>query len=296
MDWRLRGLLGAKAPELEDPGPWPHFSDGVRSLSESAEVRSYRFLDVDFRIRYETAELFDTIHSRFANLEAPVSTPDGPLLEASLGEDAWNSAEAVAYRLFFKIVRMAHPNSEPMACLHASVAGYGKGAIALVGNNGSGKSTLAAGLASEGYRVFSDDRLFVDFETQRPMATPNAVSLKRESWSPILARCPAIAETAIVRSGAEELRFLPMPPPIDRLLPAVTFVFFPTYDAAGANISVPLTAIQAIERIVAAGSWISSDRLKLARFLEWVQDLQCYALPYSNLNEAIIRVRKCTGE
>lgn len=306
-DWRTRGLLGSKPPELEDPGPWPRSMDEVylAVVGDFEEERAYRFLDLRFRIRFQTADFAKAIHPRFANLEATenmapervfevVSVSGGCALRLPDGvATRHRSAAALAYGLFFEIMRLAHPDLDPMACLHSSLVDCGDGAVALVGNNGSGKSTLAAALASSGLRVLSDDLLFLDFATRRPAATPNAVSLKRGSWSPLLSRYPAILQLPVSQSEGEEIRFLLPPPPTERLLPPVEHIFFPRYNVSAATTAIPLTSVQAIERIAAAEGWISSDPEKLGAFLQWIDRLRCYDLPYSSLDAAIERIGEC---
>ncbi|MGD0778901.1 MAG: PqqD family peptide modification chaperone [Candidatus Solibacter sp.] len=306
-DWRARGLLGPKPPELEDPGPWPRSMDEVDIAvgGNFEEEHAYRFLDLRFRIRFQTADLAKAIHPRFANLEATETIASERIFEVvSVSGDCAvrlpdgvvtrrQSAAALAYLLFFEIMRLAHPDLDPMACLHSSLVDCGDGAVALVGNNGSGKSTLAAALASSGLRVLSDDQMFLDFATRRPAATPNAVGLKRGSCSPLLSRYPAIFQLPVSRSEGEEIRFLLPPPPIERLLPPVKHVFFPRYSAATATAAIPLTSVQAIERIAAAEGWISSDPEKLGAFLQWTDRLRCYDLPFSNLDAAIERIGEC---
>jgi hypothetical protein len=306
-DWRNRGLLGPKRPEVEDPGPWPRSVDEVRIavVDDFEEEHAYRFLDLRFRIRFQTADFAKAIHSRFANLEAAETVASERVFEVvSVSSDCalrlpdgvltrHQSAAALAYRLFFEIVRMAHRDLDPMACLHSSLVDCGDGAVALVANNGGGKSTLAAALASSGLRILSDDQMFLDFATRRPAATPNAVGLKRGSWSPLLSRYPAIFQLPVIRNESEEIRFLLPPPPTERLLPPVKHIFFPRYSPSAATAAIPLTAVQAIERIAAAESWISSDPEKLGAFLQWTDRLRCYDLPYSSLDAAIERIGEC---
>ena len=208
----------------------------------------------------------------------------------------YESTAALAYELFFEIVRLAHPDLDPMACLHASLVRYGTGpvhsAVAFIANSGGGKSTLAAALASAGWSILSDDRLFLDFPTCLPAATPNTIGLKQGSWAPLLSRYPAIAQLPIIRSEGREVRYLLPSPPTERLLPPVRHLFFPSYHAAAATTAIPLTTVQALERIAASESWISSDPGKLASFLQWTDGLGCYDLPYSSLDAAIEQIEE----
>jgi hypothetical protein len=300
-NWRLGGLLGPIAVELENPGPWVRSIKEVRIASggQFEEEHAYSFLDLRFRIRFQTADLARAIHPRFANLEAPGNgTPESIFQVSATGGDyvlgvpdgvatSHLSPAGLAYEMFFEIMNLAYPDLSLMACLHSSLIGWGDGAVALVGNNGSGKSTLAAALVSSGRPALADDRVFMDSATGRAVATPNAIGLKRGSWMPLLSRYPDLLKLPVVGSQAEEVRFLRPPPPTERLLPPVKHVFFPCYGATPAAAAFPLTCAQALERISAAQSWISADPEKLSRFLQWVEGVRCYDLPYSTLDAAI---------
>jgi hypothetical protein len=48
-----------------------------------------------------------------------------------------------------------------------------------------------------------------------------------------------------------------------------------------------------MERIAAAEGWISSDPEKLGAFLQWIDRLRSYDLPYSSLDAAMERMREC---
>jgi peptidoglycan/xylan/chitin deacetylase (PgdA/CDA1 family) len=317
-NWRSDGLIGPKAVESEIPGPWVRSTKEVRIVGggQFEEEHAYRFLDLRFRIRCQTADLARAIHPRFANLEAPGSAapknrdadcawmaPESIFQVAATGGDyvlgladavatSHSSPAALAYELFFEIMNLAYPDLSLMACLHSSLIEWGDGAVALVGNNGSGKSTLAAALVSSGRSALGDDRLFLDSATGRPVATPNAIGLKRGSWLPLLSRYPNLLQLPLVRNQLarnqeEEVRFLPPPPPTERLLPPVKYVFFPRYGAAPTTAASPLTCVEALERITAAEGWISADPEKLSRFLQWMEGVRCYDLPYCALDAAI---------
>jgi peptidoglycan/xylan/chitin deacetylase (PgdA/CDA1 family) len=306
-DWRIRGLIGPKAPEMEDPGPWP-LSTNVVPAPEGAEfeeTRSYRFLDFCFTIRCETAGIADAIHPRFANLQTAAPARAGQLFDITAISDGFalsvsggsatrhESVAALAYHLFFSVMRCAHPGLDLMACLHSALASHGGGSLALIANNGGGKSTLAAALAGSGMPVHSDDRLFLDFVSGRPAATPNSVGLKRGSWPALLTRYPGILELPTVEIDGQDVRFLPQPPPTDRLLPPVTHIFFPRYEARAENGVHRLSSVQALQRIAASEGWISSDPAKLGAFLQWVGRAACYELPFSDLEAAVARIGEC---
>lgn len=305
-NWRSGGLLGPKPVELEIPGPWVRSIKEVRTAGDGQfeEEHAYSFLDLRFRIRFQSADLAQAIHPRFANLEAPGNAATESIFQvAATGGDyilglpdavatSHSSPAGVAYELFFEIMNLAYPDLSLMACLHSSLIGWGDGAVALAGNNGSGKSTLAAALVSSGRPALGDDRLFLDSATGRAVATPNAIGLKRGSWLPLLSRYPDLLELPLVRSQEEEVRFLRPPPPTERLLPPVEHVFFPRYGATPTTAALPLTRVEALERITAADGWISADPEKLSRFLQWMERVRCYDLPYSNLDAAIEQMEK----
>lgn len=306
-DWRIRGLIGPKAPEMEDPGPWPLSTDVVAwpEGAEFQETRAYCFLDFCFTIRFQTAGFADAIHPRFANLQTAAPARAGPFFDVTASSDGFalnspgdsatrhQSLPALAYHLFFQVMRCAHPGLDLMACLHSALVSYGGGSLALIANNGGGKSTLAAALASSGMSVHSDDRLFLDFTSGQPVATPNSIGLKRGSWPALETRYPEIFELPTVLIDEQDVRFLPQARPAERLLPPVTHIFFPGYKAGAKSGARRLTSIQAIQCIAGSEGWISSDRAKLGAFLQWVDHTACYDLPFSDLDAAVGRIGEC---
>ena len=311
-DWRIRGLLGPKAPEMEDPGPWP-ISTELTELPEEAvlairfeDTRRYRLLDLCFEVRFETTRMAEAVHPRFGNLQAAkygrcdrvfdvTSYSDGSYILSSDGDTATRHASlaALAYHLFFAVMRHAHPGVELTACLHSALLSYGDGAAALIANNGSGKSTLTAALAKAGMSAHSDDRLFLDFASGRPIATPNAIALKRGSWAVVEPRYPGIFQLPAVNMDGEEVRFLLPPAPDERLLPPVTHIFFPRYDGGAETCAREITCVDALERIAASEGWISSEPARLGAFLGWLERAACYELPFSDLEQAVGRIQRC---
>jgi peptidoglycan-N-acetylglucosamine deacetylase len=301
-DWRHRGLIGPKSPEMEDPGPWPFLPATVPApaLDEFAEQREYRLLDAPFVIRYQTAAIAAAIHPRFVNLASAVPVPHGRtfaisaygsgfVLTAEGSSTYYRSLAALAYHLHFALMRCAHPGLDAMASLHAALAAYGAGSLALVAASGSGKSTLAAALASEGMRVACDDRLFLDFASGLPAAAPNAIGLKRGSWRALESRYPAILDLPCVHLE-NEVRYLPSPAPADRLFPPLTHIFFPQHDPAAVTRAYHLSGLEALERLCAPESWISPEPDRLRTFLQLVESAHCFALPFSNLDAAVAQI------
>jgi peptidoglycan/xylan/chitin deacetylase (PgdA/CDA1 family) len=311
-DWRISGLLGPKAPEMEDPGPW-QISTDVTELPDGAALgtrfedgRSYRLLDFCFDVRFENTRIAGAVHPRFANLEAAgsarcnrvfdvASHPDAGYYLNSAGDTATRheSLAALTYHFFFAVMRHAHPGLDLMACLHSAFLSCGEAGIALIANNGSGKSTLTAALAKSGMSAHSDDRLFLDFASGRPIATPNAIGLKRGSWTAVESRYPGILELPSVDTDGEEVRFLLPPAPAERLLARVTHIFFPCYDASADTCARTIGRVDALRRITASEGWISSEPERLGAFLRWLECAACYELPFSNLDQAVSVIQAC---
>jgi hypothetical protein len=285
--WRSQGLCDPAPPDLQPPAFWPRPLDSTDAevVPENTREHSYRFLDFTFRVQYRTAALADAIHPRYSNLTTPHNpTADRIFHAADLTPDA------IAWRLYFAIVRHAHPAFDPMAGLHSAHLD----SIALIANNGSGKSTLAAALAaSTELRAHSDDRLLLDYNTGRPVATPNSIGLKRGSWQPLLSRYPKLLDGPPVQNEAEELRYILSPPPSDPLLPPIEHIFFPSYSPAAQTEAIPLNPVEALERIAASESWISAEPHKLNAFLSWLEATRAWALPFSSLDAAIERIEAC---
>jgi HprK-related kinase A len=183
--------------------------------------------------------------------------------------------------------------------LHAAVVERGGRAMIMPAPPGSGKSTLCAALALAGWRLFSDEFGLVDPTTGQVSAVPRPVSLKNQSIAVIRNRHPGVVMSP-EREDVEGARFVHMRPPTDsvrrmgeRARPG--WVVLPRY-VAGEKTSFEKQPRARILMQLADQSF-NYNYLGPQGFrcvTELIRDSECYALRYSDLNEAIAVLDQAT--
>jgi len=265
----------------------------------AAETRSYRLLDRTFALAYEDEGLRSAIHPRFANLEQPAVSAADVAIEILRTEDDgvayWfagatvsaPSAQAAGHQLFFDLATAAHEGSRIAAWLHGGVLSRAGTSVLLIGRQGSGKSTLNAALLHAGFACLGDDRVLMEAGSMRPMASPNAIGLKRGSWPVLHARFPKLESWPVHRIGENEVRYVPTPAPTAPLAPPARVVIFPRFDPGVPTSLHRLSSTDALQRMVDACAWVAPTARDIEAFLRWVRSVACYALPFASLDRAL---------
>ena len=312
-DWHAQGLLGEITSDPENPGPSPiPTEDSAESFSGGTDPncpprngkRNYVFLGKPFSIRFGSADLEATVHPSYAHLtsssEAPSSTPfelvsEGGhylLLRDGLELVRTSSFDMARGLLFKEIFDTVHRATDWLACIHAAAAGDNDVCIVLPGTGGTGKSTLCAALMHAGFTCFSDDRAFLDGKTLRIATSPHAICLKEGGWTALRSRFPEIDTLPTHRYGGRSVRLLPPPTPERRLSPPVKCMVFPGYHPKRQTTLRPVSATEALARMMQATLRITPDAAKVNAFLDWLRATPCYDLYYPSLDEAVPALRE----
>jgi len=196
----------------------------------------------------------------------------GPLVKGAL----W-SASINAHSFLFNI--------------HAGTVGTDKACVLMPAAPGSGKSTLTAALTHRGFRYFSDEVALIDAASFMVYPMPLAFCSKSTGWDLFARYYPEILSVPThIRSDRKVVRYLA--PPADRIQKApaaITHIVFPHYDKASN------TELRSIARSEALSRMMSEcmnkkqllDRNIVERFVRWISKIDCYALPFSSLEEAM---------
>ncbi|MBU1743077.1 MAG: hypothetical protein KKC37_16190, partial [Proteobacteria bacterium] len=310
--WRLEGLLiEAQGPETPDPDPIPKPAPFVPAEAPRT-VRVYCLLDRTIRLRFGSAELKALVdpllaHARVADDEPPdvtldlhhgadeyVLLADGRL--AARRDQPWEFKAAV----LTEILSAVHPGQEWIAHFHAAVVGLSggrKGCIVLSAGGGSGKTTLAAALARVGFPYMSDDTTALDRAQSRVAAAPFALSVKAGGREALAGHYPGIHDLPIFTEYGAQVRYLAPPPSGDRppaRLPA-RLIIFPGY-SPGAPASIHrLSGLEALERLVRSGAWISPEPEDVIRVIDWIRRTPAFEMTFDSLDQAVALVREVSA-
>lgn len=196
----------------------------------------------------------------------------GPLVKAALWREAVNS-------------------SDFLLDLHAGVVGRNGRCILLPAAAGSGKSSLTAALAHAGYGYFSDEVALVEPGTFRVRPVPLATCVKSTAWDLMSRYYPELPTLPIHRrDDGKVVRYVrPHPDRIQKAPALVSHIFFPRYVAEQTTQLVPLARSDALARLMdqCLALRLRLDQGSVAELIRWIAGIDCYALTFSSLDEAV---------
>lgn len=201
--------------------------------------------------------------------------------------------------LFIEFLRLSAPGHSWLACLHASAVGDDERCLIFSGDCGAGKTTLTLGMMNAGYDLLADDMLPIDGDDRLIWPLPFAMSLKPGTVKIGLAMFEAIADLPDIDTDRGPVRhFFPAGQTRDFAkggLPAFALIF-PQYDPDAELSLRPLDRTEALQNLLANGSALDLTGYHLRETLSWLQDLPCYKLDYSDLNQAVDRLNDFWSE
>jgi hypothetical protein len=181
--------------------------------------------------------------------------------------------------------------------LHAGVVATDRSLVLLPAAAGSGKSSLTAALSRSGFGYFSDEVALVEPGTFLVPPVPLALCVKSTGFDVVRDHYPAVLSVPThQRSDGKFVRYLP--PPLDAALahPAglpVSHIVFPEYRAGASTELARVPRVAALQRMMDECLALSRrlDRANVDGLVRWVGTLDCYALRYSSLAEAVAKIK-----
>lgn len=204
-----------------------------------------------------------------------------------------NTAAARAF-LLPEMLRVAQGEGEWLALLHAGACGFESRAIIFPAASHSGKTTLAAALMHSGGRFLSDDSVALTDSFGIP-AMPFALAIREGSWRVLANRLPNLNKIDAFSRFGQQVRFLP-PTPVGECsqiaVEAVALVFTRyVIDVEDARVEA-IDTLEALVRLRESGFWVAHNRTSIADFLNWIEKLRAYTMTYSDLDQAVVKIRE----
>jgi hypothetical protein len=301
----------AIAPSEMDEGatgePWPY--EPFESIVEAR----YRLLNTTALIRYShraQMRMVDCVigHLKITELQSPDVVIDIPGKIWDNGNQLSSyvycdrKPEGLAHRLsnLGPIVKstlwVASVNAHDFLLdLHAGVVGKDGRCILLPAASGSGKSSLTAALVHSGLDYYSDEVALVERDSFLVPPVPLAVCIKSTGWG-LMSRYYPEVSTAPTHRRADRKEVRYVPPPLEALnrKPArISHIFFPRYAKDQPTALMPVTRSEALARLMdqclAFRMQLTSDGIR--ELIQWIATIDCYALTFSSLDEAVALVR-----
>jgi hypothetical protein len=254
-----------------------------------------------FRLRFSDRKYADHLRRRLASLKTKfrpasiidvVSKTDAVAIYVNSRRVEETFDPDIATGLLFReLVKLAYPNKEVIALLHAAaVVRQGK-ALVLAGQKASGKTTLTMGLLQRGFSYLSDD--FVPLARGgEVLPMPFCLALKQGSW-PLFG-----LETEATPKGFRRERYRKdpsvaylTPQPLLGTQPArssyLTFAIFPRFRPGCRTRLQVLSPTQTLERMVEADNWLSLNPLHVTEWISLLESREAYSLEFCSLSKAI---------
>lgn len=316
--WWSDGLL-AGSEDLRQAGTRPP-ADQLPSVAAPPPPRSwhsqrrYCLLDTAFKIAYSDTEQESWVRPVLAHLESQraashhselqvVRRGDGLLILRHGSPEVFASnLEGLAPAIKAYMLRSSLNNYPYLFQIHAGVVERAGTCLLLPGVAGSGKSSLTAALVHAGWRYLSDETAPMEENALHIRPVPLALASKTGGWEIMETYFPGIRNLHVhVREDAKRVRYLT--PPSASIAAdrpegySVRHIVFPRYDPHARTALSPLSKVETIGRLLPECLSLPRqlDQAKVAKLVDWAEDIDGHALPYSDLGEAVNLIKKLRG-
>lgn len=266
----------------------------------------YRFANTSIIVNYGTLAIQNLIHPQWAHatvFEAYGSSPEFNIFEKDnhlflfkdqnyIGHYPVTDYHLLQGQFALQIINTLYNKEESdwIATFHASTVCNDKEAIMIIGDSGNGKSTLSAVLMAHGFDVLADDFTPLSAKNRDLYRYPSGISVKEGAFRTLAPMFQDFHSYPTVTSTSKAVRIKYIPPskpwgetPSHFPCNKIVYVKFDTE----AETKLREVSIENILETLIPESWLSPLASNSFLFLEWIKNLKCYELRYSDNTMAI---------
>ena len=297
---RQRETVELKSNSLKD--------EKINSPSDFNYTKFYKIYSNVFFVEYGSAELEFLIHPKFAHLEIEhtdnycshfqvFSHTDKFVLKVDDEIiDQWdaNNLHFLGGKFSMELLNKMYQKREDdwLGVFHASAISDKENAILFTGYSGNGKSIICSLLMSQGYRLVADD--FVPLNNSSMINnSPAALSVKMNAWDVLSESYPALSKVKEYHFKEINKTVKYIPPQFD--LPNNSFpvkaIILTKYHS---DIPCELQRIsnyEALQELI-PDSWLSPIAGNAEKFLDWIIEMPCYRLTYSDNKKMVSKIKR----
>ena len=265
-------------------------------------VENYLLNNKIIKVQFSSKTLLDIIHPKFAHLCSGIVKDfceDHTLSVVEFENDIalmvdggfvgrWTRNELHFLQGKFAMALLNCSNNKIeddwLAVLHASAVSFKNKCVAFLGESGSGKSTATTLLTANGFDLLADDFVPIDASTNKVLSFPAAISIK-ESMLAEFELCYPQLKSSVLRSKDSKVSYKYLYPPnslpnlsVSKTCEALVFIKF---ENGVKDCLEEISKIEALEYLI-PDSWISPKKINASSFLDWLVNIPCYKLHYSN--------------
>ncbi|WP_040281431.1 hypothetical protein [Psychroserpens damuponensis] len=180
-----------------------------------------------------------------------------------------------------------------VATFHASTVANTKEAIMIIGDSGNGKSTLSALLMTNGFDLLADDFTPLHLDTNL-YRYPSAISIKKGAFSILDAEISNFNNLKIHTNGPKKVNLKYVPQNLsftnkNSHFPCTKIVYV-KFDKTKSSELHHISVEKIVETLI-PDSWISPNEHHAHKFMNWLNDITCYELTYSDNDFAISKFK-----
>ena len=196
-----------------------------------------------------------------------------------------------------QIVNVLYQKEEAdwIATFHASTICNDKEAIMIIGDSGNGKSTLSAVLMANGFDVLADDFTPLATNNSEIYRFPSGISVKEGAFNIMRPLFPDFDQFPLYMSSSKHVNIKYIPPAIDHGEANAHFpcnkIVYVKYDAQAKSELKEVDTDKILSTLIPE-SWLSPLASNSKLFLEWLKDVQCFELNYSDNAIAVSKFKE----
>lgn len=284
---------------------------GMPMLNTSYIVETYGFGKISLAVNYGSVAIQNLIHPQWAHatvLEGEIASAVFDILQMDhhlylfrnktyIGHYAVTDYHLLQGQFALQLINSLYnkTESEWIATFHASTVCNDKEAIMIIGDSGNGKSTLAAVLMANGLDVLADDFSPLSAENQELYRFPSGISIKEGAFSTLKPMFQDFEQFPIYTSTSKNVKIKYIPPMADFGKAASHFpckkIVMVNYDANAKSEMKTIRIEQVLETLIPE-SWLSPLASNSKLFLDWLKEVSCYELTYSDNGIAVSQFKK----
>ncbi|MBJ7879189.1 hypothetical protein [Gelidibacter salicanalis] len=289
----------------------PTTNNCTASISQPNIVKRYQFGDYALSVNYGSSVIENLIHPQWAHAainhnNAPPTAFDlfqeeGQLYlfknGAYIGDYIDTEYHLLQGQFSFQLINSIYNKVESdwIATFHASTVCNDQEAIMIIGASGNGKSTLSAVLMASGIDVLADDFTPLSAKNKEVYRFPSGISVKQGAFKMLELLFPDFEHYPLHKSTSKDVNIKYIPPikTLNEGVPHVPCkkIVYVKYDPNAKSSLQEITTEKILETLIPE-SWLSPVASNAELFLEWLKDLKCYELIYSDNAMAVSKFKE----
>lgn len=280
-------------------------------INKADYKKNYRFGNTSIKVNYGSIAIQNLIHPQWSHaavLKEDISSTVFDIFQREnqlylfknnnyIGHYAVTDYHLLTGQFALQLLNTLYNKNESdwIATFHASTVCNDQEAIMIIGDSGKGKSTLSAVLMASGMDVLADDFTPLSAGNSHIYRFPSGISVKKGAFNILKPMFEDFDQLPSYTSPSKNVKIKYIPP-ATKLANATshypcTKIVMVNYDENTPSIMKEVGIEKILETLIPE-SWLSPLASNAQLFLDWLKDLECYELTYSDNAIAVSEFKK----